>query len=146
MQAASAMVHGERVLIITQNLAMVDSLQRRLNNIFDGLATCSVENSCFKIALPDTGGAAFFTVPQNIASAVKGWTFNQYFSDPGELEDHELALVLPQIRLRLDAPVDVHHFETEYEQVEFDFSLAPFDDETTDKEPERAVRRTLSSR
>lgn len=142
LKVAHALVHGEQVLVVAQNYCMVRSLSQRLNAMFSG--GLALNHDCIAI-LCDTGGTVYFASPETLGRVVTARAFNAFFSDPGELEDHELRLIAPYIR----CVPDVTHFQTEYEQLDFEFSLAiEEDDEPTPapKESTNAVRRILSSR
>lgn len=135
LKVAHALTHGEQVLVIVQNHRMIFDLSRRLNAIFaDSLSHCTHDI----LILNDTGGTAYFACPESLERVVKGLAFNTFFSDPGELEDHELQLIAPHIRLQV-------HQATE-QQVEFDFDLAAFDAEEPPPKENRASRRTFTSR
>jgi hypothetical protein len=143
LKVAHALVHGEQVLVIAQNHRMIHSLCGRLNAMFSGCLSNQVMQNT--MILGDTGGTVYFASPETLERVAKARAFNAFFSDPGELEEHELRMIAPHIR----CVPDVAHFQTEYEQLDFEFPLAIEEDDEpvpVPKESVSAVRRILSSR
>jgi hypothetical protein len=145
LKVAHALVHGEQVLVIAQNYQMVHSLSKRLNAMFDG---CLSHRPAHDIMiLGDTGGTVYFASPDTLERVTKARAFTSFFSDPGELEEHELQMIAPHIRCRAEDLMRFG-FPVPFEQLDFEFPLAFEDDEPVPvpKEPVSAVRRILSSR
>lgn len=99
LAAASAISNGEHVLIVAQNNQISSFIQTRLQAIFNGCLLCS--NGM--MILPGGAGFARFVTPSTLQS-LQGLRFDKYFSDPGELEAHELQVILPLLK----GPINEH--------------------------------------
>lgn len=136
LKVAQAIVQGERVLVVVQNYHMIHSLAQQLNVMLNGVLV----NCPTSVVAADTDGMAYFASPDTLERVIKGRAFNAFFSDPGELEEHEQHMIAPHIQTDDTFGVpDVQHFQTEYEGN--DFELQPIDEQ-----PAPPVRRVLSSR
>jgi hypothetical protein len=140
LKVAHALVHGEQVLVVAQNYRMVHSLSERLNAMFSGCLSPRTAHDI--MILGDTGGTVYFASPETLERVTKARAFNSFFSDPGELEEHELRMIAPHIRCRAE---DLASFGEPFEQLDFEFSLAE-DEPPIIQESSSATRRILSSR
>lgn len=136
LDVARGLLNGHRILVVCHSVQAAGALCTRLKEVLNALSANNIESHTFaKLVYAPTGGAVIFTDPTRLDHATRGMTYDSFFSDPGKLEAHELAVILPCIHG--PQPVDCHRFETEYQAV--------FEFETTE-EPDRAARRILASR
>lgn len=133
LDVARGLLNGHQVLVVCHDVRSTGDICTRLKGVLNALSANNIESHPFgKLVYEPTGGAAIFTDPTRLEHATHGLMYDSFFSDPGELEEHELAVILPGIRG--PQPADYHRFETEYEAV-FEPSEEP-----------SAVRRILTSR
>lgn len=134
LSAALAMSRGERVVIVTATAQQARSLHRSLCTLLEQLgADPFVQSSRYDIMCWD--GFTRITPADSLMYSIKGCTFNTALVDGGVLDAEE------ERELRQRVPVDVHHFPTEYEEVDFELDLNELDPKDSRRAP-----RTLSSR
>jgi len=134
LRTANAMSEGKRILLICQNWNQIRSLQERLQQVLKSVVhvrDVQFDGAGNIVTLLPSGGQTLF-ITMDTLPALKGMRFDEYGSDPGQLEPHEIMAVESMLRPSdtLDpylniwasptpgAYVDIQHFETEYESKE----------------------------
>lgn len=111
LELAQRMLKGERVLVVLAHQNMIHNLQVKLTQLFQQILPLEPLGSvsghaCHVVCFQLTGGTAFFTA-DIFSSSLRGMRFDSYLSDPGDLEPHELAVVLPLMVTPPPAPKPV---------------------------------------
>ena len=116
LSTALAMSRGERVVIVTPTAQQARFLHRSLCTLLEQLgADPYVQSTRFDVMC--WGGFTRITPADSLVYSVKGCTFNTALVDGGVLDEEE------ERELRQHVPADVHHFPTEYEEVDFELDL-----------------------
>jgi hypothetical protein len=91
------MLNGKKVLVVLAHPSMIPHLQKKLNDLFQFMLPLepignASSTASHVTAFQLTGGSAFFTA-DIFASRLYGMRFDNYLSDPGDLDAHELTQV-----------------------------------------------------
>jgi hypothetical protein len=140
------------VLIVCPSNTHLVQLSRRLVELLSflthrGDVTCS---GISVVQFTPSMGQALFTTIENL-EWIRGLTLDEVYSDPGQLEPLEFAMLAPMMKYSVPEFPDISYIETEYE-IESDqgeLELVPQEADKAVEPPVKEsgrVRRKISSR